>query len=568
MSGVRRVLYRLPELAEATRLFHVEGEGCADALVRLGLRATTTAGGAQSWRDEFADQAKAAAVPEIIVLPDRDAPGETYATNTARGYASRGLHTKVLHLPDLAEHGDVVDWIAARRAAGLDDSAIQKELERLADEAPMFDASPAPAEPAPTITMTNEDGTVTWPDGATISFARVIDGTRGVSAEVTVTFQGRELEQAVLNLLSPRSRDQLARKLETLAPAPWGTYLDVASREMVRRLRQGAPIVVLEPRVHDLKEQHAVAPIMPRGQTALAYTMGGGGKSLLANLLGIGLVTKKTITTFAPNITGNVLFLDWESTQDEHETRLALLCAGLRLDTGAIRERIFYRPMAGRLSDEISRVRQDVARHRIVAVFVDSVVPAAGPDAEGAEAAVRLMTALRTLGPEVSRLLLGHVTKSDFATGGPTYPFGSVFYWNLSRSVFELRADEEADHLRLSFTHKKCNNGPKAPTFGLDYHFQADRIVVTALSDLADRPNLTRSAPLPERFLLALRASASLTTKEMAATLQVTEAVAGAVGRRLHNDKKAVVKLPLVPPADDGSTFKWALATRQPEPTA
>ena len=78
LGGVRRMVYRLPELAEAECAWHVEGEKDADALVALGLRATTTPGGADGWRDDFADQIKAAGISEMMLLPDNDPAGDGY----------------------------------------------------------------------------------------------------------------------------------------------------------------------------------------------------------------------------------------------------------------------------------------------------------------------------------------------------------------------------------------------------------------------------------------------------------------------------------------------------------
>ena len=55
LNGVRRVLYRLPELlAPSTEtIFLCEGEKDADALCGLGLIATTNPMGAGNWRDEY-----------------------------------------------------------------------------------------------------------------------------------------------------------------------------------------------------------------------------------------------------------------------------------------------------------------------------------------------------------------------------------------------------------------------------------------------------------------------------------------------------------------------------------
>ena len=50
-KGARRVLYRLPELRDQRQVVLVEGEKDADRLWALGIPATTSVGGAGSWRE-------------------------------------------------------------------------------------------------------------------------------------------------------------------------------------------------------------------------------------------------------------------------------------------------------------------------------------------------------------------------------------------------------------------------------------------------------------------------------------------------------------------------------------
>ena len=113
VTGVRRVMYRLDELAESIRVHQSESEKDADRLVSLGLRATSSPGGADGWRDEYADQVKAAGVAEMILLPHQDAAGDRYTALAARSYLRRMIQVKVVALPGLAEHGDVSDWLDA-----------------------------------------------------------------------------------------------------------------------------------------------------------------------------------------------------------------------------------------------------------------------------------------------------------------------------------------------------------------------------------------------------------------------------------------------------------------------
>lgn len=136
LGDVRRVLYRLPHLVEREQVFLVEGEKDVDRLVSLGLAATTVPGGANGWRVDYADQLRALAVREVVILPDHDEPGEHYARAAARSLCAMGVRVKILRLPGLADRGDVSAW--------LDGGGTREELLRLADAAPEWAADDEP----------------------------------------------------------------------------------------------------------------------------------------------------------------------------------------------------------------------------------------------------------------------------------------------------------------------------------------------------------------------------------------------------------------------------------------
>jgi AAA domain len=111
IEGVRRVLYRLPELlAEKGMVFIPEGEKHVDALIRLGLRATCNSGGAGKWRPEYADFLRGR---DVIVLPDNDEPGRKHAQTIAQSLHGVATRVRVLPLPDLGPKGDVINWLEA-----------------------------------------------------------------------------------------------------------------------------------------------------------------------------------------------------------------------------------------------------------------------------------------------------------------------------------------------------------------------------------------------------------------------------------------------------------------------
>lgn len=117
MQGVRRVLYRLPELLSAPlerTVLVVEGEKDADALATIGRIVTTNVGGGGKWRPEYSEQLRGR---KVCILPDNDEPGHEHAAMVSKALAGIAESVRVLELPGLPAHGDVSDWLAARRTA-------------------------------------------------------------------------------------------------------------------------------------------------------------------------------------------------------------------------------------------------------------------------------------------------------------------------------------------------------------------------------------------------------------------------------------------------------------------
>ena len=130
---VEPVLYNQRRLHLAERsdeLVHApEGEGCADALGELDLLAVTNPFGAgrEKWPSEFSEKLVGR---HVLIYADADAPGRSFAQEKAQSLWSKAASIKILDLhPDRSDGSDIVDWIAERRAGGLNDDAIRVELE-------------------------------------------------------------------------------------------------------------------------------------------------------------------------------------------------------------------------------------------------------------------------------------------------------------------------------------------------------------------------------------------------------------------------------------------------------
>ena len=120
LSDIRPVLYRLPELTDPANDWqpvHIcEGEKDAERVAGLGLIATcnfdgaATAGARPKWRAEYNGYL---AGRVVYVLADNDNAGRAHAEAVAAALYGTARTVKIVHLSDLAEHGDVSDWLDA-----------------------------------------------------------------------------------------------------------------------------------------------------------------------------------------------------------------------------------------------------------------------------------------------------------------------------------------------------------------------------------------------------------------------------------------------------------------------
>lgn len=132
IDGVRRVLYRLPELLSAPDdavIWLCEGEKDVDTAIGQGLHATTNPMGASieargKWLPEYSEALRGR---DVALLPDNDDVGRSHMAAIARmlGGVARSVRTVVL--PGLPPGGDVSDWL------GLGNTV--EDLERLYREA-------------------------------------------------------------------------------------------------------------------------------------------------------------------------------------------------------------------------------------------------------------------------------------------------------------------------------------------------------------------------------------------------------------------------------------------------
>jgi len=106
LDGVRRVLYRLPEILASTGpVIVVEGEKDADAGWELGYPSTTNPHGAGHWRDEYALTLTGR---EVILIADNDDIGKAHAEKVEASLKRSGADVRRL---DLGGAKDLAEWV-------------------------------------------------------------------------------------------------------------------------------------------------------------------------------------------------------------------------------------------------------------------------------------------------------------------------------------------------------------------------------------------------------------------------------------------------------------------------
>src|SRR5262249_22248615 len=117
--------------------------------------------------------------------------------------------------------------------------------------------------------------------------------------------------------------------------------------------------------------------------------------------------------------------------------------------------------------------------------------------------------------------------------------FGSIFTWNLSRSLWEIRRDQDSAEpgLTVALTHRKNNMGEKHAPVGLRFLFGANSITPYPV-DLKERPQLAPSTSLTWRIKVTL-ARGRMTAAAIADALSADTDTVNRLLRRLRKDNKA-----------------------------
>jgi len=357
-------------------------------------------------------------------------------------------------------------------------------------------------------------------------------------------FSGNGLDEVLLdqnnvNLLSASAKHNQVKKLERLRnDVPWDDALTWVTHLTVETARQGEPVETIWPSEDDtLEPSYLLKPILYLNHPCVVFGDYGSLKSLLALVIvyitqlpltdnNLGLVTLKEST--------HCLYLDYEDDRSSFKKRWSAISQGFGIKASMPIE---YRRMTSTVADSVEKLQQDIADRDIKLLIVDSLGPAARGNLNDAEPAIRYHEALRKLG--ITSLTLAHCSK-DQLTRKRTI-FGSIYFTNLARSIWECKAEQEAgeDEAIISLKHSKASLSRLHSPLGYRFTFTNDSIAV-AKADLRDT-GLSGELPLSVRIKDLLR-SGAMPVNQIAEAL---EANGGSVKTALHRlaKKEVTVKV-------------------------
>jgi hypothetical protein len=417
----------------------------------------------------------------------------------------------------------------------------------------------------------------TWPrDSFEITVRRIREDRQGdviaeIQASEIIAAEPVEISAPTkCNLSSSRSKSDAVRALnarrnsdggnpEELLPDRflWADAIEEVASVVLREWRRGEPIVDLS--AVDVPDSlpYLIYPYLPLNESTVFFGDGSSGKSLHVMMLAIAVrLGLKIPHCRAPEVQGNVLYLDYETHDQGQARRLSHVARGFGLGE---RPPILYRRMTHAIMDDAALLATEIRRRNVVFVIVDSLAWACGADPNEAGVAIAAMAAIRSLG--VTAGVIAHIAKGERENKGKRSVLGSVFFENGVRSAWEVRASKaQAGQLRQAFYHRKANDDELAMyPLGQIMEFgqtEGQKFVSFRSDDISASDELASGTGLPARIRQALgSATRPATTAELALWLDARDQSIRTTLNRMGDD---VINL-----AERGQTGRWALRGRE-----
>lgn len=287
----------------------------------------------------------------------------------------------------------------------------------------------------------------------TAEVEHVVLNSAGLRAEISFSSERRILlPHTFVNLSSTRGRAEIRNALfEAMALPDWdGRIRHVANEVRRASLRSVEGGWLGEGEAPP--DAKYLNPLIELNQPTVLQADGGTGKSRFALAMAIDIADHiNIIPGIRADDHGPVLYLDFESDRATQDRRYRALLEGIY---AVGKHQVRYERMAGSLPAQVDTVARWVSQRDYKLVIVDSLSWAAGGSLNDDDIATTFFSTLRQI--PAATLLIAHVRKNN--ENGK--PFGSTFWWNGARNVYELQLDQSTGVSRaeISLHHLKGND--------------------------------------------------------------------------------------------------------------
>jgi hypothetical protein len=346
-----------------------------------------------------------------------------------------------------------------------------------------------------------ETARVVWerPEPVEIVFARLSETLRAdavtalVTVRTTIADIGRVAGPIRLNLYSSSAIDSLRRACQNVTDIPdWSRVLGDSIAAVLERFAR-PETTTIDITTDTTPPGWLLPPLVEAEGYTVLYARGGSGKSYLAVGIAVSVASGQPVLGLAPRSTGNVVYLDWESSASVLTHRIRRVCNGI--ETTNLEHRIDHVRMTGPFAARRAAISEHLATVRPALVVIDSKGGATTGSPESSEGIIDLARAVRYLDAPV--LLIDHISKATIRGDDPDMAFGSQYVEASARLAWSLQTEHGRDMMTLRLRNTKANNHARAGDLTLAMHFVGDAVVFFDIAE-SDRQLKQYGATEPE----------------------------------------------------------------------
>ena len=334
------------------------------------------------------------------------------------------------------------------------------------------------------------------------------------------------------DLLSGTKRLEAERALKKRQDEDWGTILEYICRLSVSSLESSSDFVdmVTYQRPPSRRNTWLIDGFLARNKPTLIYADGGTGKSMFTVALamsvasGINIIPELEVNE---STGGSVIYLDWEAELEDHDDRTQWICNGLDSNKWSVNDfNIHYIRCRTSIFQMQVQIQKQIEETGAQLLVIDSLVPAVDSDANDADTARRFYQVLRSL--DIPSLIISHTTKNPGDVDSKAKPFGSAYWWNQARSVWEIRKEQSAgdNYTDLAIINRKSNNWSIVEPIGVrmiteDMQSSEPKVTFEPITLATQNNSLSKVVPIKARIMSLLNGTIEgMSVKDIADELE------------------------------------------------